>query len=178
MKQGFTLLEVLISIALLSIVMLALNKSVTLLRDSNTKLFEHLDKAKEETKMLNVLYADISASNGDISIEKKEFSRLCINETIHSLYELPSAKVCWIVLKEENQLIRIEGNGYDLPIDEEERVEVDLLTKNIDIFDVYYEKGKVLVVIREKDKEAMSFMIQGLAETNTTTQPTTGQAIK
>ena len=93
MKQGFTLLEVLISIALLSIVMLALNKSVTLLRDSNTKLFEHLDKAKEETKMLNVLYADISASNGDISIEKKEFSRLCINETIHSLYELPSANV-------------------------------------------------------------------------------------
>ena len=66
------------------------------------------------------------SSDGNITIEKNDFSSLCIENTKNSLYALSVAKVCWLVLKKENTLVRVEGYGYTLPIDtEEERVEVD-----------------------------------------------------
>lgn len=163
-RKAFTLLEVLISIALLTLVMLALNRSVAILRDSNTHLFEYLKTAKTETKVLNVLYRDIIASDGNLTISKDDFSRLCIENTINSLYELPSAKVCWVVLKQDNTLLRVEGNNYSLPVGYEEEVEADLLLKDLELFDVYHEKDKVMVLIKERNKEAMGFMLQGITK--------------
>lgn len=163
-RKAFTLLEVLISIALLTLVMLALNRSVAILRDSNSHLLDHLRTAKVETKVLNTLYRDIIGSDGNLTISKDEFSRLCIEETTNSLYELPTAKVCWVVLKQENRLLRIEGNNYHLPVGYEEQVEVDLLVKNLELFDIYQEKDKVLAVMKEQNKEAMGFMMQGVTK--------------
>lgn len=163
-RKAFTLLEVLISIALLTLVMLALNRSVAILRDSNTHLFEYLKTAKTETKVLNVLYRDIIASDGNLTISKDDFSRLCIENTINSLYELPTAKVCWVVLKQDNTLLRVEGNNYSLPVGYEEEVEADLLLKDLELFDVYHEKDKVMVLIKERNKEAMGFMLQGITK--------------
>jgi hypothetical protein len=73
--------------------------------------------------------------------------------------------VCWIVLKKENTLARIEGNNYKLPVGSEERVEVDSVMNNIEIFDVYHEKDKVLVLIQQQGKEPVSFMLQGITKT-------------
>lgn len=176
-RKAFTLLEVLISIALLTLVMLALNRSVAILRDSNAHLFDYLKTAKTETKVLNTLYRDIIGSDGNLTISKDEFSRLCIEETINSLYELPTAKVCWVVLKQDNTLVRIEGNNYSLPVGYEEAVEVDVLVKHIELFDTYHEKDKAMVLIKERNKEAMGFMIQGVTKPeakkkdNNTTNP-------
>jgi prepilin-type N-terminal cleavage/methylation domain-containing protein len=161
-RKAFTLLEVLISIALLTLVMLALNRSIAILRDSNTHLFDYLKNAKTETKVLNTLYRDIIASDGNLTISKDEFSRLCIENTVNSLYELPIAKVCWVVLKQDNTLLRIEGNNYSLPVGHEEEVEVDLLVKGLEVFDIYHEKDKVMVLIKEHNKEATGFMLQGI----------------
>ncbi|HEO98636.1 MAG: prepilin-type N-terminal cleavage/methylation domain-containing protein [Campylobacterales bacterium] len=163
-RKAFTLLEVLISIALLTLVMLTLNHSVAILRDSNTHLFDYLKTAKSETKVLNTLYLDIAGSDGNLTISKDEFSRLCIEETTNSLYELPTAKVCWVVLKQDNTLARVEGNNYSIPVGYESHVEVDVLVKNLELFDTYHEKGKVLVLIKERNKEAMGFMIQGITK--------------
>ena len=163
-RKAFTLLEVLISIALLTLVMLALNRSVAILRDSNTHLLDYLRTSKTETKVLNTLYRDIIGSDGNLTISKDEFSRLCIEETVNSLYELPTAKVCWVVLKQDNTLVRIEGNNYSLPVGYEEQVEADLLVKNLELFDTYQEKDKVLVLMKERNKEAMGFMIQGISK--------------
>lgn len=163
-RNAFTLLEVLISIALLTLVMLALNRSVMILRDSNDHLLGYLKEAKNDTKMLNTLYRDIISSDGNLTISKDEFSRLCIEETMNSLYELPSAKVCWVVLKEKNTLLRIEGNNYTLPVGYDQQVEVDSLIKNLELFDIYHEKDKVLAMIKQKDGEAMGFMLQGITK--------------
>ena len=163
-RGAFTLLEVLISIALLTLIMIGLNGSVDILRSSNKQLFGYLEKSKDDTKMLDTLYKDILGSDGNITISKDEFTRLCIEETANTLYELPSAKVCWVVLKNENQLVRIEGNGYTLPVGDEERVETDRLTKNLELFDIYHnlKGGELLAVIKEKGKDPMSFMVQGI----------------
>jgi prepilin-type N-terminal cleavage/methylation domain-containing protein len=163
-RKAFTLLEVLISIALMGIILVALFSSVDMLQNSNQHLLHYLKKSKKITKASKVLYIDLMGSDGNISIKKDEFSRVCIEETANSLYALPVAKVCWVVLKKNNTLVRIEGNGYDLPLGLEERVEVDPVMKRVEIFDLYHEKDKILVLVKQEGKEPISFMLQGITK--------------
>ncbi len=163
-RKAFTLMEVLVSIALLGIILPALYKSVDMLRDSNQHLFEHLEKSKKVTKATQTLYLDILSSDGNITIKKDEFTRLCMEQTKNSLYELPVAKVCWVVLKKDNTLVRIEGNVYKLPLGSEERVEIDPIMKGVEIFDVYHQKDKILVLLQQQAKEPISFMVQGVSK--------------
>jgi len=161
-RPAFTIIEVLISIALMGIILPALYQTVDLLRDSNTHLFENLEKAKKVTQVTDTLYLDLVSSDGNISIQKDEFSRVCIENTKNSLYALSVAKVCWVVLRKENTLLRIEGYGYHLPIKEDEKVEVNTVMKDVEHFDLYHKKDKILVLLQQKAKEPISFMIQGI----------------
>lgn len=163
-RKAFTLLEVLISIALLGIIIVALFSTVDMLQNSNQHLLQYLEKSKKITKATKTLYLDIIGSDGNLTIQKDEFSRVCMEETRNSLYALPAAKVCWVVLKKDNTLIRIEGNTYHLPLLSEEKVEIDTIMSNIEIFDVYHEKDKILVLIQQKGKEPISFMVQGVTK--------------
>ena len=163
-RPAFTIIEVLIAIALMGIILPALYEAVALLRDSNTHLFSYLEKAKKVTQATDTLYLDLVSSDGNITIEKNDFSSVCIENTKNSLYSLSVAKVCWLVLKKENTLVRVEGYGYTLPIDTEEKVEVDTIMKNVELFDLYYQKDKILVLLQEKAKEPISFMIQGVTK--------------
>lgn len=182
-RKAFTLVEVLISIALLGIVIVALFSSVDMMQDSNQQLLKYLERSKKTTDATKVLYMDIMASDGNITIQKDEFSRVCMEETRNTLYALPSAKVCWVVLKNENTLARIEGNYYHLPTLSEEKVEIDPVMTNMEVFDIYHEQDKLLVIMKQSKQEPISFMLQGITkpqikkktptktDTNTTTPP-------
>jgi len=163
-RKAFTLLEVLISIALLGIILPALYQSVDMLKDSNAHLFKYVEKSRKTTKATQTLYLDILSSDGNLTIKKDGFSRLCIEQTKNSLYALPSAKVCWIVLKKDHALLRIEGNGYQLPLRADDRVEADIVMKNLKLFDVYHVKDKILVLLQQAKKEPVSFMVQGVSK--------------
>ena len=163
-RKAFTLLEVLISIALLGIIIVALFSSVDMLQNSNQHLSEYLKKSKTITKATKTLYLDMMGSDGNITLQKDEFSRVCMEETQNSLYALPSAKVCWVVLKKDKTLVRIEGNAYHLPLLSEERVEVDIIMTGLEIFDVYHENDKILVLIQQQAQEPISFMLQGITK--------------
>lgn len=163
-QKAFTLIEVLISIGLLGIVIVALFSTVAMMRDSNAHLYIYLQKAKTVTKATKVLYLDILNSDGNITIKKDEFTRLCMEETRNSFYALSLSKVCWIVLKKDNTLARIEGNNYRLPTRFDDRVEVNPVMKHIEIFDVYHQKDKILVFIKQKAKEPITFLIQGVSK--------------
>ena len=163
-RKAFTLLEVLISIGLLGIVIVALFSTVTMMRDSNAHLLTYMEKAKKVTKATQVLYLDIISSDGNMTIKKDEYTRLCINETKSSLYALSLAKVCWLVIKKDNTLVRIEGNDYTLPLRFEDKVEVNPVMKGVEIFDVYHQKDKVVVLLKQKSKEPITFMIQGITK--------------
>lgn len=161
-RKAFTLIELLVTIALSGIIIVALFSIVDIMQDSNKQLFQYLQKSKQISKSIKVLYLDILGSDGNITITKDDFSRLCIESTTNSLYGLSMAKVCWVVLKEKKELARVEGNSYNLPIGMEEKVEVDIIMNDMTLFDLYYQKDKILVLLQQKDKEPVSFLIQGI----------------
>jgi prepilin-type N-terminal cleavage/methylation domain-containing protein len=161
-RGGFTLIEVLISIALLGIIVVALFSTVAMMKESNAHLLEYLKKAKVVTEATKVLYRDIINSDGNITIKKDEFAQVCIESTRNSLYALSEAKVCWVVLKKEHTLTRVEGNGYQLPTRFDDRVEVNPVMKHMEIFDLYHQEDKLLVLIKEKGKDPIKFLVQGV----------------
>ncbi len=166
-KSAFTLVEVLISITLLSLVLMALYKSSDLLRRSNIHLYHHLEHISDAMKGSQVLYLDMLQADSNISFfhKEKKFDQLIIEKTKHSLYGLSPVKVIWLVYKENNILLRIEGVKYQLPLKEDDKVEIDKISKDIELFKFYQneKKSKLLVVIKGKGEVSQSFLIQNLA---------------
>ena len=164
-KKGFTLIEVLISITLLSLVLMALYKSAEILRKSNIHLFEYLQKSTKSLKGSKTLLIDIMQSDYNISINSEEkFHRLTLKSTGNSLYGQAQAKVIWLVHKKENTLLRVEGGEYDMPLKNEQNVEVDVIAKNVELFKIYKSKTKtkILAMIKVKGQEPQMFMCQNI----------------
>ena len=165
-RKAFTLLEVLISIMLLSLVLMALYQSAEILRASNKNLFEHLERASDIIKGSKTLYMDILQSNGDIEIKSdNKFHRVTLNSTQHSLYGLSYAKVTWLVHKEKDTLLRLEGGEYELPLKLEQRVAIDTIATKMELFKIYRskKKGELLVIMKILGQEPQSFMVQNLS---------------
>lgn len=133
-----------------------------MLQNSNIQLFEHLKKADIAKKSSETLFRDIAGSDGNITLKNGEFSQLCLEDTINTLYGTPSAKVCWVVRKSENRLLRSEGTNYVLPLNSDDKVAVDATIKDVDLFQVYRAKGEILVVLRQKGGNPTSFIVYGV----------------
>jgi len=164
LRGAFTLIEILIATALLSIVLIGLYGVLDTQKRSVSIIKENLDRSIDHDRAIMVLYNDILKSDGNITIKKGERDRLCIEATRNSLYELGSAKVCWLVLKEQDTLVRVEGNGYSIPIGLEDKVEVDRVLKGVKLFDITRKKDVILAVIQELNKEPYSFLLQGIKQ--------------
>ncbi len=162
-RGAFTLIEVLISITLLSLVLMALYRSSDILRRSNKHLYEHLEKSSKSIKGNKVLYMDLLQADSNITIDsEKEFHKITIMKTSNSLYGQPMAQVSWLVSKNENTLLRIEGNGYTLPLKSDSYVEIDPIVKNVELFKIYKNKksNKLLILLQHNGRPVQSFMIQ------------------
>ena len=162
-KGAFTLIEVLISITLLSLVLMALYRSSDMLRRSNKHLYNHLEKSTSFMKGNKVLYMDLLQADDNITINtKNKFHQISILNTGHSLYGQSSVQVTWLVSKKENTLLRIEGSNYELPLKEDSYVEIDPIVKKVDLFKIYKnkKKNKLLILLQYDGRPVQSFMIQ------------------
>jgi len=162
LRHGFTLLEMLISTALLSLVLLGLYGALNMQQRSTKHLFEFLTKALDADRGVLVLYRDIFQSDGNITIKNGEFDRLCLENTSHSLHGLTSARVCWVVSKENHALLRIEGNDFRMPLRYSDGVEIDEVLKPVSLFDIQKDKRKVLVGIQQANRDPYVFLVQGV----------------
>ena len=166
-NRAFTLIEVLISITLLSLVLMALYRSADILRNSNLHLFQYLQKSTNTLKGSKTLYMDLMHADHNISINTEEkFHRLTIESTTNSLYGQGQAKVVWLVYKDKNTLLRLEGGEYMIPLRNEQRVEIDVITENIELFKIYKskKKDKILAMIQIKGQDPQMFMTQNIPD--------------
>jgi len=161
-RHAFTLLEMLISTVLLSLVMLGLYGALNMQQHANKHLFSFLTKSLDADRGILVLYRDIMQSDGNITIKNGEFDRLCLQNTSHSLHGLSNAEVCWIVAKGDRALLRIEGNGYRLPLRHSDGVEIDKVMAPVALFDIQKDKTKVLVGIQQVNRDPYVFVVQGI----------------
>jgi len=166
-RDAFTLIEVLISVALLTLVLLGLYGSLDLQRRANDQLHEHLRKALDRDKVAMTLYRDLLESDGNLTLSDGEFDRLCIGHTDHSLYGLVSPTVCWLVQKEHATLTRVEGSAYSLPLRADDRVAIDPLLPSMQLFELVRKKSDLLVIFRAKGGPPYSFLLQGLSPPKT-----------
>ena len=144
---------------------MALYKSTDILRASNMHLFKYLEKSTRTLKGSNTLYMDLMHSDHNITINTEEkFHQLTIGNTTHSLHGLAQAKVIWLVYKEENTLLRVEGGLFRMPLKNEDRVEIDVINKNMSLFRVYKskKKDKILAMMQVKGQEPQIFMTQNI----------------
>ena len=162
LRPAFTLIEILIATTLLSIVLIGLYGVLDTQKRSVDIIKKNLDRSVDHDRVIMVLYNDIISSDGNITLKKGERDTVCIESTRNSLYELGVAKVCWMVLKEDDTLIRVEGNNYKLPLGISDVVEVDKVLKGVKLFDITRSKNNVLAVIKEAHKEPYSFLLQGI----------------
>ena len=162
MLSAFTLIEILISITLLSIVLIGLYGVLDTQRRLVGNIKNHLDKSVEYDRAIMVLYNDILHSDGNLTIKKGERDTICINATTNSLYELGLAKVCWLVLKDKDTLTRVEGNDYRLPLGLEDNVEINRVLEGVKVFEIAREKDKVFVFAKQLKKEPYTFLLQGI----------------
>jgi hypothetical protein len=119
-----------------------------------------------------------AAHNITINTEEK-FHRLTISNPSHSLYGLAQAKVVWLVYKNDNTLLRVEGGQYNIPLKGEERAEIDVIAKNIELFKVYKskKKDKVLAMIQIAGQDPQLFMAQNIPEAPPKPKDTNGTGI-
>jgi hypothetical protein len=143
---------------------MALYRSADILRISNKNLFHHLENSSDSIKGAKVLYMDLLQANSNIIINNKDknFYQVIIDNTKHSIYGLYSAKVVWLVYKNNKTLLRLEGLNYNIPLKIDDKVNIDVISKNIELFTVYKnkKKDKILFIIKASGKQEQSFMVQ------------------
>lgn len=142
MRGAFTLVELLISIALFGLITLFLFGSIDHLRKEQS-FYEHQEKSlRNRSALMELLRSDlyrprtlvVSRSNS------RDYDALLITGSSRSLYGIERPNVAWIVLKQDNTLVRLESaEPITLPIRPEKLylVHSDVIAKGCEIFRTY-----------------------------------------
>jgi len=151
MKKSFTLIELIISIAIFAILFLAMSNVLVGLKNSKDTLKNLYHKNQKKDYLIKVLYYDILNSDTIKIIHTKypNYDRVLL-KTKNSLYNLDSPNVSWFVSKKENSLIRIESNE-DINFSKKLFSPfIDIFQKRVKLFKIYRRKGKDLIYIKSK----------------------------
>ncbi|EDM23427.1 hypothetical protein [Caminibacter mediatlanticus] len=161
MKKSFTLIELIISVMLLSLLFFAMSKVILEFKSSIKNLNREYKNFYNNDLMLKVLYYDLlNASKLKIVKSKNpNFIRLYL-QTSNSLYNIPNPYVVWYVSRNENSLIRIEDTS-PITLPNENFNFIDKFAENIKVFNIYKRKNKLLIFIKENKKPIFFEMIKG-----------------
>ncbi len=109
MRKAFTLIELLISIVILSIIMLFLYKSYSQLNMSNKIYTKKVQEIKKSERIKEILYLDFAVSKyGSVTILNQEKNEdVVFLQTTHSIHKRFNPYVAYIV--KEKKLYRLES---------------------------------------------------------------------
>ena len=127
MRKGFTLVELMISISILSIVMIFLYKSYASLNHLNTKYAKGVKEIKKEELRKEVLFLDFSLAfkNSVAVLNQNKKTDVVFLQSSHSIHRRYNPYIAYIV--NDSKLYRLESlnqfKTYPLSADSEFSIE-------------------------------------------------------
>ena len=157
MKKAFTLIEMLISISLLSVITIFLYQTYASLQKSNRFYGEELSEASREQKLRKTIYLDLALSTPEsvklIHIDKS--SDVIILQSSNSVHHRIMPYIAYMI--KDGHLMRIESSEeLFYPLSGEEEMVIDDLTE-LKIFRVFQKENSFLVHIEKDDQKMMLF---------------------
>jgi prepilin-type N-terminal cleavage/methylation domain-containing protein len=157
MRRGFTLIELLVAIILFSLIATFLYGGIDQVRlmrlfyDDKGKEFKHHEGVR------SLLYRDLAQTDKMTILDNdSDHSIVSLQPERHSLYNITSANVVWLVMRKENTLVRLESaESIQIPLDPTKfyGVHSDIVAKGCTTFRVYESSvGRFASLICGNDK--------------------------
>jgi len=147
MRKAFTLIELMISIILLSIIVTFLYQSVAQLQTSNVQFMKKTNGLQKREQVLKLIYNDFINAGSVQWYDKGRDHDIIILQTNNSFHNMSQPYVLYKVYKEDSILKRVES-----PVEK-----IDFLNnifkfndiiENVKLFKVYEKKGHYLIYIK------------------------------
>lgn len=141
-RRGFTLVELLVSIALFGLIAVLLFGTIDELRKQHRFYRSKEGTIVEKNRMISLLRTDFDRAQS-ITVQEgreKDFDIVSINSSNRSLYGIYHPYVIWAVLKKENRLVRVESAypiSLPLSLDSLYVTHSDTIGKGCELFRVY-----------------------------------------
>jgi len=153
MKKGFTLIELLVSIALFGLIALLMFGTIDNLRKQLTFYKQKERVIVHKNKILSLMRTDFDRPQSLVLLNtgNKDFNTVSISGSNRSLYEVDRPNVLWIVLKENNTLIRLESPyPITVPLSPESfyLTHSDVIGEECEVFRVYDSSEKRLIYVK------------------------------
>lgn len=159
MKKGFTLIEVVISVALISLLIIGSYQSIATLKKSNEVYETYYDKVSHKTKIHKTLFFDLTQSqkvdvinrndNSNIMDDNNKFDQFS-TQTAHSHFGIINPYIAYVV-KDKN-LYRLESNkkiGTTFDDDFLKHIKFEIVAKDIKKFKVFSSSDSFLIVLND-----------------------------
>ncbi len=147
MRKAFTLVELMISIILLSLIVSFLYQSVAQLQSSNQQFIKHTDSIQKREEVLKLLYNDfINANTIDWSEKERDLDVIAMQSS-HTLHAMTQPYLTYKVYRDENTLRRIESPLEKLDVINN-LFRFDEIIKDVKLFKVYEQKGHYLIYLQ------------------------------
>lgn len=153
MKKGFTLVELLVSIALFGLIAVLLFGTIDELRKQQKFYKEKEGIVVRKNRIVSLMRTDFDRSQSlrvsDSST--KEFTVVSVSGANRSLYGIDRPYVLWVVLKNNNTLVRLESAyPITLPLSPNALyvTHSDIIGEDCEVFRVYDSKAHRLVYVK------------------------------
>lgn len=155
MKKAFTLIEMLISISLLSVITIFLYQTYASLQKSNRFYGEELSEASREQKLRKTIYLDLALSMPEsvklINIDKT--SDVIIMQSSHSVHHRIMPYIAYMI--KDKHLMRIESSEeLFYPLSGKEEMVIDDLTQ-LTAFRIFQKENSFLIHLEKDDGKKM-----------------------
>jgi len=151
MKRSFTLIEIMISVIILSILILVMNNIIVNLKSTKTFLKNIINKNNQNELLIKTLYYDLLNAQSIKIIHSfdADYDEIYM-QTNNSLYHLIEPYVIWYVSKNQNSLMRIES-PFKITLPSNKVFFLDKFSNNVKIFKVFNKGMKKFVFIQKAD---------------------------
>jgi len=153
MKKGFTLVELLVSISVFGLIAMLMFGTIDNLRKQLGFYKEKEIVIVHKNRILSLMRSDFDRPQTLTVLRSsdKSFDTVSINGSNRSLYGIHLPNVLWVVLKNDNTLVRLESaSPLSLPLNPDTLYQVhsDVIGKDCEIFRLYDSKGRRLAYLK------------------------------